>query len=548
MTPVATPIPAQGISWSADGEFVATTQLAPYSSRYREGVYRMIVSSPTTGEHYEVEPVAHKNITSVALTPFGQAMTYVQDGQLWQQPLSEDFQPQGYPEPLTAQLTDMPSWSTGGQYVVFMSADRMIRLNVDTGAAEDITPDIQWQPFKLDATWTLLVGRLFDGVGDDYIENALITIENNRIKSIDANSADVEVDLDASDKAAFPGLFEMHAHMGETSESQGRAWLAYGVTSVRDPGSNPYIAKERQEIWDSGKSTGPRTHVTGYLVDGNRVYYSVAEGIGSDVHLERALERAKRLELDFIKTYVRLPDTRQKRVVEFAHEIGIPLSSHELFPAVAHGMDHVEHIGGTSRRGYQPKVSALGRSYDDVVQLLAVSGMGITPTAVLPGYAVIAAEEPDFFDSPQFEHFYGASGRQAATMLARMFGGGAADTVLNNGKLIRDLAAADALMVTGTDSPFVPYGAGLHAELRLYARAGLTPAQILRAASVKSAQAAGVSHDIGTLQPGMVADLVLVDGDPLADIADADNVVMTIKNGRGYLLDVLLQTPRAGNQ
>jgi len=545
LTPVHTPIPAQGISWSSDGAFVATAELAPYSSRYREGVYQMIVASPGTGERYRVEPVKHKSMTHAALTPLGQAMTYVQDGQLWQQRLSESFQPVGYPEPLTAGLTDTPSWSSGGEYLVYMNADRMMRLNVDTGAAEDITPPVEWRPSVINASWTLKVGRLFDGTGDDYLENVLITIDGNRIAGIEADAADAVADLDASDKSAFPGLFEMHAHMGEVSETQGRAWLAWGVTTVRDPGSDPYVAKERQEAWDSGTFAGPRTHVTGYLADGNRVYYSVAEGIGSDVHLDRALDRAKRLELDFIKTYVRLPDHRQERVLEFAHETGVPVSSHELFPAVAYGMDHVEHIGGTSRRGYQPKVTGLGRSYGDVIALLSESGMGITPTAVLPGYAVIAAEEPDLFTTPQFDYFYGANGRQAAAMLSRMFGPAAATTAANNGKLLKALADADALLVSGTDSPFVPYGAGLHAELRLYARAGLTPAQILKAASVNAAKAAGVEHDIGTLQPGMIADLVVVDGDPLANIADADNVVMTIKNGRAYHLPQLLSAPAA---
>jgi imidazolonepropionase-like amidohydrolase len=406
-------------------------------------------------------------------------------------------------------------------------------------------PPRPWRPDQPQGSWTILIGRLFDGTGDSYLENALLTIKGNRIESIETAVEAATADVDASDHAAFPGLFEMHAHLGETSESQGRAWLDYGITSVRDPGAEPYTAKERQEIWDSGTLPGPRTHITGYLADGNRVYYPVAEGIGSDVHLQRALERVKRLRLDFVKTYVRLPDHRQKRVVEFAHELGIPVSSHELFPAVAHGMDHVEHIGGTSRRGYQPKVSALGRSYHDVVRLLAQSGMGITPTAVLPGYTVITASEPDLFDTPQFEHFYGSTGRQAAALLLRMAGDGAEVRADNNGRLLRTLANVDALLVTGTDSPFVPYGAGLHAELRLYARAGLTPAQILRAAAAKGAQTTAVDHDIGTLQPGMIADFVVVDGDPLADIRDADNVVLTVKNGRSYPLQRLLQTPPA---
>ncbi|MGE0625540.1 MAG: amidohydrolase family protein [Pseudomonadales bacterium] len=542
-TPLYKPVPAQTVSWSSDGAYVATTELVTYSGRYREGTYHLTALSPTTGERYQVEPVPHKSITDAALGPSGQFVSYVQDGQLWRLNLTEDFRAAGYPEPLTAMLTDSPAWSAGGRYVVFMSGDRMLKLNVSSGATEDITPRIPWRPALLNARWTLKIGRLFTGTGDAYRENVLVTIDGNRILSIEPATAETVADRDFSDKAAFPGLFEMHAHLGEISESQGRAWLAWGVTSVRDPGAHPYVAKERQEYWDSGQAPGPRTHVTGYLLDGNRVYYSVAEGIASDIHLERDLERAQKLKLDFLKTYVRLPDHRQKRVVEFAHGIGIPVSSHELFPAVAQGMDHVEHIGGTSRRGYAPKVSALGRSYDDVVQLLTKSGMGITPTVVLPGYALMASEAPDLFATPQFRAFYGEAGQAAAAGIARMFGGGVPETVAGNAELLRKLADADALMVTGTDSPFVPYGAGLHAELRLYARAGLTPAQILRAATAVSARAAGVSQDIGTLAPGMIADLVIVDGDPLADIADADNVVMTIKHGRAYPLDRLLGGP-----
>jgi imidazolonepropionase-like amidohydrolase len=329
--------------------------------------------------------------------------------------------------------------------------------------------------------------------------------------------------------------------MGLSSESQGRTWLAFGVTSVRDPGANPYVAKERQEAWNSHRRIGPRTHVTGYLADGNRVYYSFAEGVTSAAHLERALDRANRLELDFIKTYVRLPDHWQRRVVEYAHSIGIPVSSHELYPAVAHGADHVEHIGGTSRRGYQPKVSALGYSYNDVVRLLAESGMGLTATVVLPGYAVIAAEESDFFTTRQFQTFYGNTVREAALVRARLYASSAAATVKANGRLLRDLIAADALLVTGTDSPFVPYGAGLHAEFRLFERAGLTPFQILHAATMKSAQATGVADDLGSIEVGKLADIVLVEGDPLNEIRDADNVILTIKNGRAYTLDALLK-------
>ncbi len=182
----------------------------------------------------------------------------------------------------------------------------------------------------------------------------------------------------------------------------------------------------------------------------------------------------------------------------------------------------------------------MGRSYNDVTRLISESGMGITPTAVLPGYTTIVALQPDLLQTDQFNRFYGESGRLAAAGLRRMFGPGASGVAEANGQLLRDLAESDALMVTGTDSPFVPYGAGLHAELRLYELAGLTPEQIIHAATAKSALAAGVSADLGTVAAGKVADIVIVSGDPLATIADADNVTMTIKNGHRYAIEQLL--------
>jgi imidazolonepropionase-like amidohydrolase len=174
-----------------------------------------------------------------------------------------------------------------------------------------------------------------------------------------------------------------------------------------------------------------------------------------------------------------------------------------------------------------------------VEELLVQSGMGITPTLVLPGFAAIVAEAPDLFATPQFRTFYGPS---AASVLPRsmpMSVDGAAAVASANGDLLRRLVQRDALVVTGTDAPFVPYAAGLHAELRLYARAGLKAAQILHAATWKSAIAARVEHDLGSIEIGKIADLVVIDGDPLATIADADNVVMTIKGGRAFTLEDL---------
>lgn len=86
--------------------------------------------------------------------------------------------------------------------------------------------------------------------------------------------------------------------------------------------------------------------------DGARSYYPGGVAITSDAQLDQELERASALGVDFFKTYVRLPDRLQKRVVEYAHALDKPVTSHELYPAVAFGIDGVEHLRGTSRLGY----------------------------------------------------------------------------------------------------------------------------------------------------------------------------------------------------
>src|SRR5438876_1723850 len=124
--------------------------------------------------------------------------------------------------------------------------------------------------------------------------------------------------------------------------------------------------------------------------------------------LEKEVDRARDLGYDLVKTYVRLPDNLQQRVIDLAHQRGLPVTSHELYPAVAFGADGVEHIRGTSRRGYSPKVSALNESYRDVIDLLAQSGMTITPTINIQGqaFALVASRTPDVVDDPRITNLF----------------------------------------------------------------------------------------------------------------------------------------------
>ena len=196
--------------------------------------------------------------------------------------------------------------------------------------------------------------------------------------------------------------------------------------------------------------------------DGRRIYYPGGVSVTSDEQLDQELDRASTLGVDFFKTYVRLPDRLQKRIVDYAHEQGKPVTSHEIYPAVAFGIDGVEHLRGTSRRGYSPKVSGSSRAYKDVIDLLAKSGVTLTPTIGHPGRVsgardrrqgaalrLAARAVPD------------AGGRDAGRPRARHRPTPRSTLAVKPYEaMVKAVAAGGGKIVAGTDSPIVPYGLG----------------------------------------------------------------------------------------
>jgi imidazolonepropionase-like amidohydrolase len=283
---------------------------------------------------------------------------------------------------------------------------------------------------------------------------------------------------------------------------------------------------EERETVDSGRRSGPRLFLTGYLVDGSRVYYPMAGATPNEAAIDREIERARRLEYDFLKTYVRLPDHLQQRAIENAHRIGIPVSSHEIYPSAAFGVDSVEHFSATSRRGYSPKVSLLLRAYQDVVGIVAGSGMTLTPTLALGRARLAIRDTPELRSDPRWQ-MQPVWVRAAFDRDAPWTGGG----LQQRPETLMAYHKAGVPILAGTDSPLVPYGISLHLELEAYVAAGLTPFEALRTATVNVARALHVDRDLGTVQAGKLADLVIVEGDPLADISATRNVRTVIVNG-----------------
>src|SRR4029453_3635158 len=259
-----------------------------------------------------------------------------------------------------------PSWTRDSRHVLYQTDQGFRLVDVVTGSDREIVPKLTWTPKPSTTRMTVHAGRLFDGRAPR--ENPGIGLEGTRIPRVDAHRADLHggAVVDASTGTVLPGLIESHAHHSSNyGERFGRIWLAYGITTVRNPAVAAFEGQQLREIFDSGAQPGPRIFTTGEPFDGPRIYYPGGPSLAGGPEIGAELARAQRLGYDFIKTYVRLPDLLQRRVIDEAHRMGWAVPSPEIAPAAATGADGVEHIAGTSRRGYSPKITELRRSYRD---------------------------------------------------------------------------------------------------------------------------------------------------------------------------------------
>ena len=338
----------------------------------------------------------------------------------------------------------------------------------------------------------------------------------------------------------------MHIHLSATvGEKLGKIWLSYGITSIREPGSDPYDALETKESWSSGICPGPRLFFTGGLLDGSRIPYGLAISVKNPNQVKMELERAKKLDYSLLKTYVRLPDSIQKILTAGAHKLGIPISSHELYPSAKYNVDALEHIAGTSRDGYSMILDANFRSYDDVIKLIGKSGMYNTPTiGMRTGYLRMASKYDELFNDDRMRRF--VEPRFLNSLVhEKLLMDSLRDFKEDENyyallSTVKSIFLLGGRITTGTDAPFAPFGSSLQAELWILVEAGLTPFQSLQAATIRSAEEVGVDKDLGSIEVGKLADMVIVNGDPLKRIQDAMKVTKVIKDGQIYSINDLL--------
>jgi Tol biopolymer transport system component len=538
--------------WSEDGNTIALAAVKEYSERFREGTSQILTVDVESGEQTFQAPgepdssLSTRGDDGPVWAPDGKSMAFVVNSQLFTMEVDEKGNAISEPEAVNDDIADAPSWSGDSSSILYLSGSEMKLADAESGDTETIDVPLDVEPAVSSGTKTIQAGAVWDGTSDELRENVDIVVRDNRIESItDRGEQEPEGEvIDAKELTVMPGLMDAHIHQGLESrflgDRQGRINLAYGVTSTLSMGDQAYRAMENRDAVDAGQRVGPRFYSTGEPVDGSRVYYNFMRPTDGEDDIQRELDRADSLDYDFLKTYVRLPAAGMEQVIDTAHDRGLPSASHYIAPGTFLGQDGTSHLAATQRLGYARTQSETGHTYDDIPAIYGDGNRSVMTTLFSQDFML----GDDLANDPKFDLF--PSWKQDELMEA--FGENTeypsapdcATAECREAQAFDRIREAGAQVLVGTDAPLDHVGLGMHTNIREMVGYGWDPVDALRAATVAPTKYLGIDSDVGTLEPGKVADLIAVDGNPLEDIDSLMNVELTMVGGKAFTQDDLM--------
>jgi imidazolonepropionase-like amidohydrolase len=339
----------------------------------------------------------------------------------------------------------------------------------------------------------------------------------------------------------------MHIHA--SGVEFGPALLAAGITTARDCGGEfDYLVAARDAVKDRG-AIGPRLLLAG-LVDagGLKAFGHVTAETPEEGRA--VVNRYHAAGFEQIKLYTFLTPEEVKAIAVEAHKLGMTVTGHvpqalNAFEGVEAGMDQINHLNYVTTMMRPPGGGRGAVDVDSDIARRAIEFFKKHQTVVDPtaGWGEMAGHSKEV-DVASFEPGIAKAPLVLDTKFRAM---GAATTAEQmHTRMAQTLAVIGALhkagvtIVPGSDTGLVGYG--LHRELELYVQAGMTPLQAIQCATIVSARAMKLDRDSGTVEVGKRADLILVDGDPLANISDLRKISKVIANGRVFDAGTLWQS------
>ncbi len=332
--------------------------------------------------------------------------------------------------------------------------------------------------------------------------------------------------IDARGKTITAGFWDMHAHASQIEWAP--AYLGAGVTTIRDMGGERAFLVAFRDALAAKRGPGPRMFLAG-LVDGDAPDAFGAVTAGTPEAARAVVDRYHADRFEQMKLYSLVQPPVVDAIVARAHELGMTVTGHVpsalgIRRAVEAGMDHVAHmpVGG------DPQAAATR----ETIELLAKKGVVVDPTMPWGELLGRASETPVEQIEPGLKN-----GPPALVMNYRGVTN-AGDAAAARSRVERQLAtfkavhAAGVPVVAGTDGA-VP-GFSVLRAIELSVQAGLTPIEAIRTATIGPAKAMKVEKDVGTIEVGKRADLVIFDANPVADIANLRRIRWVVAQGRLY--------------
>ena len=481
---------------------------------------------PLTGQRQEITRFPNAPIF-LQWTP-QRKIVFVRHDRLWQAAFDRTGM-QSEPTPIGNDAALYASSSRDGTLLFY--SDGGLRLLSPEGKEQKIGRPVSYTPPVAE---NLLIRnvRIIDGSGGPVTTPRDILIERGRIArigtpgSIPTGSIHV---VDAAGRIVMPGLMDLHAHVYRPELIPG--WLYFGVTTIRDQGASMAPLVSYADNIAAGVLPGPRIGYGGFQFYSD---WSFDEDQGRGIepeadpdHIRRSVALLEAFGAQHIKTRTFRRWDINARMIAEAHRRGMRATGHcsHLLPLIAAGMDAKEHIGLCETRGNT-------HMYDDMIQLFRAAGIGVVPTISYLDLAVRLSEKPTYLDGDaELAPFMPA--RDAFGWMLEMTPETREDwskDVRNSIEGTAKLFRAGVNIGTGTDIWQVP--TGVHMELEKLVAAGMTPLQAIHAGTGGAARILGAERELGTIDVGKWADLVILDADPLADIHNTRRIWQVVQNGR----------------
>ncbi|MEA2462679.1 MAG: hypothetical protein QOJ98_426 [Acidobacteriota bacterium] len=408
---------------------------------------------------------------------------------------------------------------------------------------------------------TVMNARIFDPRTGTLSAPTSIHVEGNRIAKIggdqERNAADI---MDAAGKVVLPGLWDMHTHLGDMD---GLLNIAAGITSVRDLGNDSDTIVAFKKNVDEGRWIGPRIYLAG-LVDGPGPFKGPTNILAdNEAEARKAVDFFADRGYEGLKIYSSIKPELVPVLTKYAHERGLRVSGHipagmRATEAVDAGYDEIQHANMLFLN-FMPDVTdtrtparftEVGKRAADLdlqseevrafIAKLRDRKIVVDPTVAIfenmftaragtmaEGYAMVADRFP-----PQVRRQYLSGGLPVPEGMDEKYRASFRRML----DLVAELHRSGVTIVAGTDA--LP-GFSLHRELELYVQAGIPNADVLRIATLTPAQILKRDRDLGTIEPGKLADFIIVDGDPTQNMSDIRRIVTVVKDGLVFDPDAL---------